>query len=467
MPDIDPFDTATEMLAALNRGDISSLELTDLHIERIERLDPKVNAIVVRDFDRARARARKADADRAAGMPLGALHGLPHTIKESTAAEGLPQTAAMPEFAGHVAPQDAPVAAKVRAAGGVLLGKTNIPPYVADIQANNETYGRSLNPWDPSRVPGGSTGGGAAAVAAGLTPLEFGSDIGGSIRIPALFCGIYGHRPSETVVSRVGAVPAALRPNPAFFMGVQGPLARSADDLELALDVIAGPEVGEDVAWKLQIPPSRHGRLADFRVAVLPLLDWCPVEDELVAAQERAASTLSKLGATVAVAAPDFDLHEHHRNYMQLLDALMNAQLTPEDRAAAGLAAAPNIGEFFSWVDRRERYREAYRRFFRDWDILLCPTTRMVAFEHDDRPMAQRTSTINGIEVPFGGFLAYSGWATLSGQPSTAFPMGLNSHGLPLGLQAIGPYLEDRTALRFASLMADECGGYQRPPGFD
>jgi len=392
---------------------------------------------------------------------------LPHTIKESTAAEGLAQTAAIPEFAGHVAADDGPVAAKVRAAGGVLLGKTNIPPYVADIQANNETYGRSLNPWDPARVPGGSTGGGAAAVAAGLTPLEFGSDIGGSIRIPAMFCGIYGHRPSETAVTRVGAVPASTRPNPAFFMGVQGPLARSADDLELALDVIAGPEVGEDVAWKLQLPPSRHGRLKDFRVAVLPQIDWCLIDDGLLGAQEAAAAALSGLGAKVAVAAPDFDLHEHHRNYMRLLDTLINSPLTPEQRAAAGLRPPASSSEFISWIAGREVYREAYRAFFREWDILLCPTTIMPAFEHDDRPMAERTIVINGVERPFSGFLAYSGWATLSGQPSTAFPMGLNSRGLPLGLQAIGPYLEDRTTLRFASLMADECGGFERPPGFD
>lgn len=467
MPQFDPFASATEMLAALSSREISSLELTELHIARIERLDPKINAVVVRDFENARARARKADSERAAGAALGPLHGLPHFIKESTAAQGLPQTAAMPEFAGHIAPADGPVAARVRAAGGVLLGKTNIPPYVADIQSNNDTYGRSLNPWDPARVPGGSTGGGAAAVAAGFAPLEFGSDIGGSIRIPASFCGIYGHRPSETAVTRVGAIPASTHPNITAVMGVQGPLARTAADLELALDVIAGPEAGEDVAWKLELPQARHSRLAAFRVAILPLLDWCPVEDEIVAAQERTASELSRLGATVAVATPAFDLHEHHRDYMAVLNALMTARLSVEEREAAGFGPPPLLIQFLAWMDRREGYREAYRRFFRDWDILLCPTTRLVAFEHDDRPMAQRTSTINGVEVPFAGFLPYSGWATLSGQPSTAFPAGRDSHGLPIGLQAIGPYLEDRTTLRFAALVGEACGGYERPPGFE
>jgi amidase len=463
----DPFATASQMLAALQRREISSLELTELHIDRINRLDPKINAVVVRDFEHARERAMQADAERAAGTASGALHGLPHTLKESTMAAGLPQTAAIPEFAGNVATEDGPVAARVRAAGGVLLGKTNIPPFLADIQSNNETYGRTLNPWDPTRSPGGSTGGGAAAVASGLSPLEFGSDIGGSIRIPSLFCGIYGHRPSETAVTRSGAIPPASRPNITRVMGVQGPLARSAEDLELALDVIAAPEAGEDVAWKLAIPPARHERLAGFRVAVLPSLDWCPVDNELLAAQETAVAALSKLGAKVAIAAPDFDLHEHHRVYMAVLGALMSARLTPEQRAEAGQGPAPTLGEFIEWMDRRERYREAYRAFFRDWDILLCPTTTMSAFEHDDRPMAQRTIVLNGNKVPFGGFLAYSGWTTLSGQPSTAFPMGLNTHGLPVGLQAIGPYLEDRTPIRFASLITKECGGYQRPPGFE
>lgn len=478
---IDAFSTATEMLEALRSRAVSSVELTELHIDRIERLDAKINAVVVRDFAAARERAREADARRARSEDAPLL-GLPHTLKESTQAAGLPQTAAIPAFAGHVAASDGPVAEAVRGAGGVLLGKTNIPPFLADIQSNNPTYGRSLNPWDPSRTPGGSTGGGAAAVAAGLTPLEFGSDIGGSIRIPALFCGVFGHRPSETAVPRVGSIPYSVRPRVGAIMGVQGPLARSAEDLELALGIIARPEAGEDVAWRLEFPPARHERLADFRVAVLPPVDFAPVDDELTAAQERIASGLSRLGATVKVAAPPFDLQRYTFSYLRMLNALMTVNLPLEDRRAAAEGARRSSdafsragGEGFDasavdlilWLAEREEYREQYREFFREWDILLCPTTIVPAVEHNDLPMGQRTLVINGQEVPFTRFLAYSGWATLAGQPSTAFPVGLSAAGLPLGLQAIGPYLEDRTPLRFAGLVAREFGGFRRPPGFE
>lgn len=479
---IDGFSTATEMLAALDRRDVSSAELTDMQIERIERLDGKINAVVVRDFAAARERAVVADARRAAGEPLGKLDGLPHTLKESTAAAGLPQTAAMPAFAGHIAEADGPVAAKVRAAGGVLLGKTNIAPFLADIQSNNTTYGRSLNPWNPARTPGGSTGGGGAAVAAGLSPLEFGSDIGGSIRIPALFCGIYGHRPSETVVSRSGAIPVSQRPNVTAVMGVQGPLARSAEDIELALDVISGPEAGEDTAWKLELPRARHERLADMRVAVLPAIDWCPVDNEILESQDRLASALGRLGAKVATAGPAFDMRDHHKDYLRVLSSRILARMPAGEREATAKTMMASDDEFtrangeganasavayFELMDRREQYREAYRAFFREWDILLAPTTIFPAIEHNDLPLGQRVASINGEEVPFSLFLVYSGIVTLAGQPSLAFPTGLTRSGLPIGLQAIGPYLEDRTPIRFGQLVAKEIGGYRRPPGFE
>src|SRR5207253_1263913 len=169
-------------------------------------------------------------------------------------------------------------AMRVQGAGAVVMAKTNVPQMLSDWQSNNPVYGRTNNPWDLGRTPGGSTGGGAAALAAGLTPLEFGSDIGGSIRVPAAFCGVYGHRPSETAMPRSGQFPMPPMPNAAVVMGVQGPMARSAEDLELALDVAAGPEVGEDVAWEIAIPAARRDRLAGFRLAVLPPLDWVPVD---------------------------------------------------------------------------------------------------------------------------------------------------------------------------------------------
>jgi amidase len=193
MPDFDPFSSATRILGALRTGDISASELTELFIRRIERYDGKLNAVVVRDFDRARQQARAVDQARARGETKPLL-GLPITLKESINVEGLGTTCGVPEWKGFVSQHDAPAAARTRAAGAVLLGKTNVPPMLADWQSANPVFGRTHNPWDLGRTPGGSSGGGAAAIAAGLSALEVGSDIGGSIRVPAAFCGIYGHR---------------------------------------------------------------------------------------------------------------------------------------------------------------------------------------------------------------------------------------------------------------------------------
>src|SRR5262245_37684026 len=270
---VDAFSTATEMLAALRARQVSSVELLDLHRRRIERYNPTLNALVEQDFDRAYAAAREADARRARGENAPLL-GLPMTLKESFNVVGLRTTCGMPVWADFRSQHDAPVTARVRAAGGVIMAKTNVPQMLVDWQSANPVYGRTNNPWDLARTPGGSTGGGAAALAAGLTPLEYGSDIGGSIRVPAVFCGVYGHRPSETALPRSGQFPVPPLPNAAFVLGVQGPMARSAADLELALDVAGGPEVGEDTAWRLAIPPARRERLTDFRVAILPPIDW-------------------------------------------------------------------------------------------------------------------------------------------------------------------------------------------------
>lgn len=234
---MDPFASATELLADLRAAKFAASDLTELYIRRIEMYDTKLNAVVVRDFARARQAARAADKGDA-----GALHGLPMTLKESINVAGLGTTCGVPDWKTFVSEHDAPAWSRLRAAGAVLMGKTNVPPMLADWQSSNPIHGRTNNPWDLARTPGGSSGGSAAALAAGLTALEVGSDIGGSIRVPAAFCGVYGHRPSETLLPRSGQFPIPPLPNAAVVMGVQGPLARSAEDLELALSVLAGAE---------------------------------------------------------------------------------------------------------------------------------------------------------------------------------------------------------------------------------
>jgi len=489
MAAIDPFSSATGLRAALAARQVSAVELADRYIRRIERHDGRLNAVVVRDFERARERARAADGAIARGEG-GALLGLPITLKESINVAGLGTTCGVPEWKGYVSPHDAPAAARLRAAGTVLLGKTNVPPVLADWQSANPIFGRTANPWDLGRTPGGSSGGSAAALAAGLTALEVGSDIGGSIRVPAAFCGVYGHRPSETLLPRSGQFPIPPLPNAAVVMGVQGPLARSAEDLELALSVLAGPDVGEDVAWRVELPPARHARLADFRVAVLPPIPWLTVDDEIQGALDALASRLGQLGCTVSLTQPDGlgDYREHHCLYRSLLSVVTSARLDEEKRRQRivvlrkagdefaqaelrGLEAAP--GHYILWHGRREAYRAAWRAFFRDWDVLLAPAINVLAYPHIDRAWPADDSdltltlTVNGRSVPYRDGLAYPAVSTVAGQPATAFPVGRSRAGLPVGLQAIGPYLEDRTPIRFAALLAQEIGGFHKPKGYD
>ncbi len=415
-----------------------------------------------------------ADEARASGHALP-LAGLPVTIKDQIDVAGLRTTGGNPERAEHRAESDAPNVARLRAAGAIILGKTNVPN-TGDWQASNPLFGRTNNPWNLEMTSGGSTGG-AAAVATGMSPLELGSDIGGSVRIPAAYCGILGHKPSET------AMPKGSLPNPAVPLTVQGPLARAAEDLELALNIMAGPVEGEDVAWRLNIPLARGNQLSDFSVAVLPRLDWLPCDDETLAAQERLAGRLSSAGAKVEEIAPDGfgDFEDYYLSYLSLLNSMV-ARGLPEhvrERAvgrlkengdAISLAKArgmeASIADYIGWIEEREHYRRKYRAFFRDWDVLLTPVTLCPAYPHTEERWLDRKLIVNGEPAHYDLLSAYPSLATFTGQAATNFPVGLNSDGLPLSLQAIGPYLEDRTSIRFAGLVGAEFGGFEAPPGF-
>lgn len=480
--DVDLLGSATAMLAALRSGAISSSELLELHLDRVDRLDVRLNAIPT--SNRAGARRRAAELDEqlgAGGDPAGALHGLPMTLKDCIETAGLPSTAGVEAWRERVPERDGPIAASVLGAGAVLIGKTNIPPMAADWQSDNPVFGRTVNPWDPRRSPGGSTGGGAAALAAGLTPLEIGSDIGGSIRVPAAFCGVYGHRPSDSAVPRSGHVPGAPVPLPGSIMSVQGPLARTADDLELALDVIAGPEPGED-AWQLELPPARAERLDGLRVAVLPPLDLMPVTTAVGDALEQVAAAAAAAGARVTTAAPEIDWRGLLDTYRALLAIAVFADMTPEQREATAQGFVDSGDEFERGTVRglrasaydvarlqveRERVRQRYAEFFREHDVLLAPITLGPAFEHTRERWRDRTYSVDGRPVPYGWQVVPPALATLPGLPATAFPVSrveLDGVQLPIGLQAIGPYLEDRTPIRFAGLIANEIGGFVPPP---
>ena len=477
---IDAFSPAWEMALAVQRREFSAVELLEAHLRRVERFDPTLNSIVVRDFENARRDAVAADARLRRGESAPLL-GIPVTVKESIDVAGLPSTAGVPDRRGHVAARDALTVKRLRSAGAIVFGKTNVCTWLADFTADNPVYGRTNNPFDLSRTPGGSSGG-SASLAAGLTALDLGSDLGGSLRVPAAFCGLWGHRPSEPAVPNSGHFPGSSLPNAAAVMAIQGPQARSALDLELALDVIGGPDVGMDVGWRLHLPPARHDRLADFRIGILPAQPWLAVDSQIQLALERLADELSRAGAQVGSAQPsELDLAESYCLFRTMMAVMVSCRWPPERRAevaalkrasgerfqaaeARGLMASAS--DYLIWHEQRETCRAAWRQFFGEFDLLLTPATLAPAFEHTDVPPAQRKLTIEGREMEFDYTSFYPGLANLPGHPATAFPFGMSDGGLPLGLQATGPFMEDRTPIRFAQLIEQEFGGFLAPPGY-
>jgi amidase len=450
--------SASDLVAALAARRIGALELTEEAIARIEARDGPINAVVVRDFDRARDAARAADAALARGERAPLL-GLPMTVKESHNVAGLPTTWGFEPFKDYVPPADSVGVSRLKAAGAVILGKTNVPPWLADYQSNNPIYGRTRNPYDLDRTPGGSSGGSAAALAAGMIPLEFGSDIGGSIRMPAHFCGVYGHKPSYGLAPLRGHAPPYVPEGAGVVLAVVGPLARTAADLSLALDVLAGPDVGEATGYRLALPPARHAKLADYRVLLLTDHPLTPLDDEIRAGLEGLAGGLEKLGAKVARGSDLVpDLGAVHATYMGLL-------MTAMSRGQPG-AQPISAHEWMALLDTQAQTRRRWAELFESFDVVLAPVHASPAFPHDDEPdMQKRTLRLNGEEVSYFAPAAWAGLATLGNLPSTVIPVGQTRAGLPFGAQVIGPYLEDRTTIGFAGLAERAFGGFRPPPG--
>jgi len=457
---VDDFAMAGELVAALAARQVGAVELTDAAIARIERLDGPINAVVVRDCDRARVAAKAADRALAKGE-RGPLLGLPMTVKEAHNVAGLPTTWGAAMFKDWIAATDSIGVARLKAAGAVILGKTNVPPFLSDWQSDNPVYGRTNNPWDLGRSPGGSSGGSSAALAAGMVPLEFGSDIGGSIRIPSAFCGLFGHKPSHNLIPQRGHTPPGLDSD-GIPLGVIGPMARSAADLDLALEVLAGPPPQEAVGYRLALPPARHARLGDYRVLMLTHHPLAPVADEITAALDALAARLEAAGAKVLRQSDLLpDLAAAHGSYMSLLGALM---APPQALTAPD---APKLGAWFQATFAQTTVRRAWATLFQTFDVVLAPVLGVVAFPHDNSPdMQARTLTINGKAEPYFGQLAWPGMAVFANLPATAAPIGQTQAGLPIGAQIIGPYLEDRTTIGFAGLLEREFGGFRRPPGY-
>jgi amidase len=452
---------ATDAARMLRRKQISSRELTEALLARIETANPRLNAVVELRSDQALREAASADEATARGGTLGPLHGVPMTIKDSFDVAGLHTTWGNPAFKDHVAGSDATVVRRLRQAGAIVVGKTNVAFMLGDFgQSANELYGFTSNPWDPARTPGGSSGGAAAAVAAGMAFLDYGTDLVGSVRLPASYCGVYGLRPSVGIVPLTGfqppgppAVPSDMR-----YLSAVGPLARSAGDLRAALAVTAGPEdpVAKAYAWSLA--PPRHTRLRDYRVGVVLDHDHAAVTGEVGAVLSDAVDALARAGATVVEGWPDgvdpVREAESFGFHVRLFFAYQ--QLGGDD--------LPPFAEVVGHEHRRMVTRAAWGDCFDDLDVFLCPTSFTTAFPHDPRPFEARTIATPEGERPYTEQVFWVAQPSLPGLPAVAAPVGRTVGGLPVGVQVVGPLFEDDTAVGFAGLLGEVVGGYEPPP---
>ena len=458
------FWSAIEQAKGIREGEFTSRALLELFITRIRAINPALNAIVTLDLASARLAADAADAKVAAGAPLGPLHGVPITVKDALQTAGLRSTGGATELHNNVPDQDAPVVQAVKEAGAIVFGKTNLPRWSGDIQSYNDMFGTTVNPWHPDRVPGGSSGGAAAAVAAGLTAFEIGTDIGGSIRFPAAFCGIYGHKPSFGVVPSTGYIDHESGGTTEADVNVIGPLARSADDLELLLDLMLRKQ-GPLVAC-LNPPPED---VRSLKVAAWLDDPFCPVDSKVRSVLDNAVSNLEAAGMAVDRSArPDIDPGEACAIGLWLVTSAILQSMPAQTLEDMGDASAAPQTTHREWLDnhaRREAIRSKWADFFSNYDAIIMPISPVPPFPHDQAGnFGTRTLMSDGKERPYADLVR---WTILTGMaylPSTTSPIGFDCDGLPVSFQVVGPYGGDYTTIRLAQMIAEYNGGYQRPP---
>jgi amidase len=456
---VDALSPATELALAVRRKEVKSRELLDLYLDRIGRLDKAVNAVVTLDVDRARAAADAADAATARGGvdPVARpFHGLPITIKDAIATAGIRSTGGAVELRDHVPEEDAPVVAKLKGAGAIVFGKTNLPRWSGDGQSYNEMFGTTNNPFDAAAVPGGSSGGAAAAVAMGFTAFEIGTDIGGSVRIPSHFCGTFGLKPSFGVVPQRGYLDHAEGGVTDADINVFGPITRSADDLAAVMAVITGPPPEYEPAVHVELPRPSLDSLAGLRVGAWFDQDGLPVDAEYRALLQRTADAMADAGATVVDHRPDVDFDEEANLFGRLVDEA--TMLSASEKAQA--KSITHI-EWLRLDHRRAALRRVWHDYFTTVDVLVCPVTLTPAFPHQqDGDMFSRTATVNGETVPYIKQFRWTGFIGVVGLPSAVAPIGLTSAGLPVGVQIVSPFLHDLRSVAVAGLV----GRFVPPP---
>jgi amidase len=478
------YASATVIASAIQARQVSSVELTKLMLDRIEKLNPKINAIVTITAEAAMQRAKEADAALARGEIWGPLHGVPCTIKDTFETAGVRTTAGAPFLKNYIPGQDAVSVARMHDAGMVMLGKTNVPLMAGDWQSYNDLFPASNNPWDPGRTPGGSTGGGAAATAAGLGYLTLGSDIGGSIRVPSHFCGLFGHKPTVDVVPLRGHIPPPPgSTNVPNYLAVAGPLARSAADLLLALKVLGGPPPENALAYRWTLPPARKKSMREYRFRYVFEHPMCPVTAEVKKRLQAAVDALRKAGATLEEGFPaGIDVADQYMTYLRLLAPVI-LDRAPEEELEKLRNSKPAEDDFFwrafkeaadgsasKWAEANiHRYaaREAWSKYFEDYDAFLMPVDFIPAFPHDHTP-DQNVRVLQTPEGPrrYTDQIFWPSFAVMTGLPATAAPVGLTKDRLPVGIQILGPWLEDATPIFVAQTLEEEFG-FQVPKGFE
>ncbi|MCG8668010.1 MAG: amidase [Pseudomonadales bacterium] len=483
--------SATELAKKIQQGKLSSRELLESYIQRYQDKNRPLNAIVATDFTAARERADLADKATKQGESWGPLHGIPMTVKDTYEMPGMPCSAGAKEYRKHFPKQPASAVSKLLNAGAIIYGKTNVPEYASDIQSYNPVYGTTNNPWDTQRTPGGSSGGAAAALAAGMTPLELGSDLAGSIRIPAHYCGVYGHKATHGLISLEGHVPGPPGTVGEPDLTVAGPMARSAKDLNLLLDIVGGKIPSMDSAWDLNLPEKSNRALSDYKVLMWTEDPSCTIDTRMAAKYQELKQQLEAQGAKVTQASPlDTYIDEVYPVYMRLLGSLVGAAQPKPQRLVMGAIGSvlPKLNgiidspshfdkflkginmdyaEYLVYSQKSQQMRIAFVKVFEEYDLILMPPTATVAINHIQVPdLPRRRIPINGEKRAYTDLFMWISVATLFGLPATSAPIGTTDCGLPINIQIMGAPYKDRETIHFAELLEDNIASFQAPPAY-
>lgn len=451
------FSSTTELSAAIQAGEVSSVEVVDAHLKQIERHNPALNAVVTLDAESARKRAQEADAALARGEVWGPLHGVPFTLKDCHATAGLRTTCGFPPLAGYVPEQDSTVTGRLKAAGGIMMGKTNVPLLLGDpLQTTNPLFGRTNNPWNLERTPGGSSGGAAAALASGMTPFEVGTDLAGSTRIPANFCGLFGLKTTENRIPLTGLVAGPPdAPRSVRLMTSICPMARTVDDLALIFSILAGPDGHDTEVQPVPVAAVPVVNLQQIRVAYATTLAGFPTEQAIQQAIEKLAEQLRSQGATVE-APPLPEPGYNPQKFGELVGMMIGAFQPSEDEPAT-------LANYLAALHERDQLISAWESFFEQWDVLICPTAAVTAFTHRE---SGAPLTIDGHNLDYWAANVPATLFNYTGHPAVAIPLGMSSDGLPLGVQVGGKRWGEARLLGIVKAITEISGGFQRPKGY-